>query len=143
MSLLYVVSFFFNDTATAEIYTYLHTLALHYALPISVAVLVGQTHHLRTVAEHFGRQRRGDDANIRQAGELALQHRVGAQFAVKFDQRHMGAEAGEVDRGLDAAVAAAGRPAERRVGKECVSRCRARGTWIHKKQTRIQITMTN
>src|SRR3546814_14641674 len=84
MSLLYVVSFFFNDTATAEIYTYLHTLALHYALPISVAVLVGQTHHRRTVAEHFGRQRRGDDANIRQAGELALQHRVGAQFAVKF-----------------------------------------------------------
>src|SRR3546814_5137207 len=39
---------------------------------VPVAVLVGQTHHLRTVAEHFGRQRRGDDANIRQAGELAL-----------------------------------------------------------------------
>src|SRR3546814_9672677 len=27
--------FFFNDTATTEIYTYLHTLSLHYALPIS------------------------------------------------------------------------------------------------------------
>src|SRR3546814_18911389 len=137
MSLLYVVSFFFNDTATAEIYTYLHTLALHYALPISVAVLVGQTHHRRTVAEHFGRQRRGDDANIRQAGELALQHRVGAQFAVKFDQRHMGDEAGEVDRGLDAAVAAAdhrdalalverARSEQSRVGKECVSPGRSR-----------------
>src|SRR3546814_11150225 len=29
--------FFFNDTATPEIYTYLHTLALHDALPISPA----------------------------------------------------------------------------------------------------------
>src|SRR3546814_17306518 len=27
-------SFFFNDTATTEIYTYLHTLSLHDALPI-------------------------------------------------------------------------------------------------------------
>src|SRR3546814_16406114 len=25
---------FFNDTATTDIYTYLHTLSLHYALPI-------------------------------------------------------------------------------------------------------------
>src|SRR3546814_18360876 len=30
--------FFFNDTATTEIYTYLHTLALHDALPISSAI---------------------------------------------------------------------------------------------------------
>src|SRR3546814_11705336 len=29
-----VVCFFFNDTATTEIYTYLHTLSLHDALPI-------------------------------------------------------------------------------------------------------------
>src|SRR3546814_3893645 len=32
-SLLYIV-FFFNDTATTEIYTYGHTLSLHDALPI-------------------------------------------------------------------------------------------------------------
>src|SRR3546814_6828297 len=31
--------FFFNDTATTEIYTYLHTLSLHDALPISSAQL--------------------------------------------------------------------------------------------------------
>src|SRR3546814_11652277 len=30
-----LVVFFFKDTATTEIYTYLHTLALHDALPIS------------------------------------------------------------------------------------------------------------
>src|SRR3546814_9359043 len=29
-----IVTFFFNDTATTEIYTYLHTLSLHDALPI-------------------------------------------------------------------------------------------------------------
>src|SRR3546814_13165587 len=29
-----VIYFFFNDTATTEIYTYLHTLSLHDALPI-------------------------------------------------------------------------------------------------------------
>src|SRR3546814_16757001 len=29
--------FFFNETATTEIYTYLHTLSLHDALPISSA----------------------------------------------------------------------------------------------------------
>src|SRR3546814_13007393 len=31
------VFFFFNDTATTEIYTYCHTLSLHDALPISPA----------------------------------------------------------------------------------------------------------
>src|SRR3546814_8169312 len=40
--LLYILSyyvlflFFFNETATTEIYTYLHTLSLHDALPIFV-----------------------------------------------------------------------------------------------------------
>src|SRR3546814_3220972 len=33
-SLVSVLCFFFNDTATTEIYTYLHTLSLHDALPI-------------------------------------------------------------------------------------------------------------
>src|SRR3546814_13001936 len=31
----YIFCFFFNDTATTEIYTYGHTLSLHDALPIS------------------------------------------------------------------------------------------------------------
>src|SRR3546814_12660384 len=35
MRSLYLIFFFFNDTATTEIYTYLHTLSLHDALPIS------------------------------------------------------------------------------------------------------------
>src|SRR3546814_6787983 len=96
----------------------------------------------------FGGQRRGDDPDVGQAGELALQHRVGAKLAVEFDQRHMGDDAGEVDRRLDAAVAAADhrdtlalveravamrtiRSEERRVGKECVSTCRSRWSPYH------------
>src|SRR3546814_606194 len=37
--MLYIYLFFFNATATTEIYTYLHTLSLHDALPISMAVM--------------------------------------------------------------------------------------------------------
>src|SRR3546814_8564171 len=36
--------FFFNDTATTEIYTYLHTLSLHDALPIYRAELLELGH---------------------------------------------------------------------------------------------------
>src|SRR3546814_13001635 len=32
--------FFFNDTATTEIYTYLHTLSLHDALPICAVAAI-------------------------------------------------------------------------------------------------------
>src|SRR3546814_7957056 len=34
-SITFLCIFFFNDPATTEIYTYLHTLSLHDALPIS------------------------------------------------------------------------------------------------------------
>src|SRR3546814_12896197 len=34
MCLIFCCVIFFNDTATTEIYTYLHTLSLHAALPI-------------------------------------------------------------------------------------------------------------
>src|SRR3546814_8189753 len=34
-SIVFVSIFFFNDTATTDIYTYCHTLSLHDALPIS------------------------------------------------------------------------------------------------------------
>jgi hypothetical protein len=39
--------------------------------------------------------------------QLGLQHGVGAQLAVEFEQRDMADDAGEVDRRLDAGVAAA------------------------------------
>src|SRR3546814_11136626 len=37
--------FFFNETATTEIYTYLHTLSLHDALPISARQDRHRQHH--------------------------------------------------------------------------------------------------
>src|SRR3546814_11702394 len=44
---MFFVIFFFNDTATTEIYTYLHTLSPHDALPISVGKpLIGDIHIL-------------------------------------------------------------------------------------------------
>src|SRR3546814_18232946 len=36
------IFFFFNDTATTEIYTYGHTLSLHDAIPILVEALEGR-----------------------------------------------------------------------------------------------------
>src|SRR3546814_18641491 len=38
-----LLCYFFNDTATTEIYTYWHTLSLHDALPIS-ALTLGNIH---------------------------------------------------------------------------------------------------
>src|SRR3546814_7097522 len=56
---------------------------------VPVAVAIAQADDLLAIAEHFGRQRRGDDGDVRQAAQFRLQHRVGAQLAVEFDQRHM------------------------------------------------------
>src|SRR3546814_10926119 len=41
LSVLIAYYFFFNDTATTEIYTYLHTLSLHDALPIWIVDTTG------------------------------------------------------------------------------------------------------
>src|SRR3546814_10938680 len=53
----YRLVFFFNDTATTEIYTYLHTLSLHYALPIYVFVPSSQK---RNAAKHLDHCRSKD-----------------------------------------------------------------------------------
>jgi hypothetical protein len=57
--------------------------------PPAVAVLVVDAVHLLAVAAHFGGQRAGDDGDVGQAAELGLQHGVGAQLAVEFEQRDM------------------------------------------------------
>src|SRR3546814_1537547 len=41
--IVYSTFFFFNDTATTEIYTYFHTLSLHDALPISISIQSSST----------------------------------------------------------------------------------------------------
>src|SRR3546814_12341171 len=40
INILAPIGFFFNDTATTEIYTYCHTLSLHRALPICFAAVI-------------------------------------------------------------------------------------------------------
>src|SRR3546814_13342534 len=52
---MYIYSiFFFNDTATTEIYTYGHTLSLHDALPISIEAdglfVIGVAHDVDEVS---------------------------------------------------------------------------------------------
>src|SRR3546814_9296631 len=49
LSMCSVFVFFFNDTATTEIYTYLHTLSLHDAPPISATMAP----EIRRLAEKF------------------------------------------------------------------------------------------
>src|SRR3546814_226970 len=49
--LIFFFFFFCNDTATTEIYTYLHTLSLHDALPIYLVELVTDQHHRTALVE--------------------------------------------------------------------------------------------
>src|SRR3546814_10674935 len=49
------LSFFFNDTATTEIYTYGHTLSLHDALPISDVGLDPGGEEVDHLHRHLGR----------------------------------------------------------------------------------------
>src|SRR5216110_4069022 len=56
--MVFIFFFFFNDTATTEIYTSSHTLSLHDALPISCCLLlrgsgpVGRGRECRRSEEH-------------------------------------------------------------------------------------------
>src|SRR3546814_11987108 len=116
-------SFFFNHTATTEIYAYVHALSLRYALPIYI--------HLGIRSECFsdGLHRllvaRGESAQrvLNAVAELArdilgnvdgvLRHEIDAD-ALRADQAH------------DLLDLFSERSEERRVGKECVSTCRSR-----------------
>src|SRR3546814_8102537 len=71
--LVFFQCFFFTDTATTEIYTYLHTLSLHDALPI---LLAHQPQHLGERREHHGVVALGARlAPQRLAGGAGLGHR--------------------------------------------------------------------
>src|SRR3546814_17105985 len=59
---------FLNDPATTEFYTYCHTLSLHDALPISVALLARGT----GFGDEGVVQARGDDAEAALAASVAL-----------------------------------------------------------------------
>ena len=73
----------------------------------ALAVLVHESVHPLSVARDFGGLGAGDHAHVRQAVELAREHRIGAQPRFVFDQRDVADDAGEIDRRLDAGIAAA------------------------------------
>src|SRR3546814_4261340 len=60
-----------------------------------------------SVAMHLDGLAGGDDVDIVEAAQLALQHFVGAQLVVELDQGDVGDDAGQVDGRLHARVAAA------------------------------------
>ncbi len=62
--------------------------------------------HPLTVAEHLGREGADDHVDVGQAVQLALENLVGAQLRVVLDQRDVLDDAGQIDRRLDAGVAA-------------------------------------
>src|SRR3546814_17709787 len=69
-------SFFVNDTASTEIYTYIHTLSLHDALPIGVRDQPGR-HGLGFAAVAQVQEERGQDV----VAVMAQCDLGGAQFA--------------------------------------------------------------
>src|SRR3546814_120945 len=79
--------FFFNDTATTEIYTYGHTLSLHDALPILMAsqlatnenVIIGNTVlYGATAGKLFAAGQAGERFAVRNSGAEAVVEGCGA-----------------------------------------------------------------
>src|SRR3546814_18423830 len=121
------VFFFFNDTATTEIYTYLHTLSLHDALPISIGI-----GHPSEIEFPFAEKRRLPGRRRRET----LQSRAGGCIVGGGITRLGEGEARDQRRDGDMPDCCFGvwmrvlhetspRSEERSVGKECVSRCQS------------------
>src|SRR3546814_12718782 len=117
---------FFNDTPTTEIYTCVHTLSLHDALPIFDPAL---TVDLGGAAADHHLPRRGDlgcDAPARPLSPARAHRARTGDCGRNTADRRPGRSAR-----LEMAVhlprtGHCDRSEERRVGKECVSTCRSR-----------------
>src|SRR3546814_7172294 len=127
--LLYVnICFFFNATATPEIYTYVHTLSLHDALPISdVQAAMRAYLYARLIVDLPGYRPKLPPASIRQAFNRArrffafARERLGRLDVSRIDQalvdayaRHLRADParrpGIVGHLLEVVPAQIGRP---------------------------------
>src|SRR3546814_16835426 len=130
LALFIPLFFLFKETATTALYTYLHTLSLHDALPIWAALRgatdadlppLPEVHDLRWIAGAPSRRRA---KGISDAASAAL-----ATEMRPFITADDGASAA-------ALLAQPPRSEERRVGKECVSTCSSRWSTYHEKKTR-------
>src|SRR3546814_11310526 len=126
--------FIINKTATTEIYTYLHTLPLHYALPIATKHLRKRHpirhRHWACPERHY---RRPAGRPHRSQGEaLCVHHRAGQGRRVAPGNRGICRSTHGRNRAAYGATCirppggAALRSEERRVGKEWVSKGRSR-----------------
>src|SRR3546814_15944170 len=123
---LWVMSlcFFFNVPATTEIYTYLHTLSLHDALPISASG-APKMPEIREISR-FPLTVNDEAAMAKTVG--AMGEHFGAARLTEMDPL-----SGSEDFGLFGTAwgVPSVRSEERRVGKECVSTCRYRWSPYH------------
>src|SRR3546814_15627829 len=126
--------FFFHDTATTDIYTYLHTLSLHDALPIFRRRLPKRGQPLDQLSFPFVPRADRSEA----AGEVALASLLHSQDLKIAEQACRSVIAGSIaafDFILDLTpyrgATLLERSEERRVGKECVSTCRSRLSPYH------------
>src|SRR3546814_12156484 len=119
----YFLFFFFNDTATTEIYTYGHTLSLHDALPIYTRQGRPPEKDQHQVHRPGPYQPTYNSADRQDAGHSADQ-----SGCDHHDEGHHGGEdATERNEGKNARqVQSSWRSEERRVGKEWVSTCSSR-----------------
>src|SRR3546814_19188181 len=131
---------FFNDTATTEIYTYLHTLSLHDALPISDDQDAPAQGNLRLTGQGAraiwcqGLAAYGDARSVARKLDSGS---AGIDGCPRFSNSTViGLQASErLSRndqfGLIAGIGQLLRSEARRVGKECVSPCRSRWSPYH------------
>src|SRR3546814_19895025 len=108
--------FFFNDTATTEIYTYGHTLSLHDALPISAPEQVSDI-----------ALQPGETLTAVSAGDT-VRWVIGDTTSGSGDAKRVHVLVKPFAPGLKTNLV---RSEERRVGKECVSTCRSRWSPYH------------
>src|SRR3546814_20036179 len=122
---------FFNITATTEIFTYLHTLSLHDALPIDVRQRLWHDVRVRLRPDQHG----AVGVAVAAEGTGAADHpRAGplprpAEGIPAPDRREP--RLPQLPVRPDAGQFGQARSEERRVGKECVSTCRSRWCTYH------------
>src|SRR3546814_20639584 len=125
--------FFFNDTATTESYTYLHTLSLHDALPILPRLRGAPCDECGLDIGVLDRGRDPDPETGTFRTDRGIQRGAGrkAAPALGFERFVVDRQASRQHEKFQSTCICDGRSEERRVGKEGVSTCRSRWSPYH------------
>src|SRR3546814_11259724 len=117
----FALVYLFNDTATTEIYTYLHTLSLHDALPI----LSPKTRPMAATSPKTRASTTHGPTLFESRIHRPMAASKPSSSAVSYAKRLV------VKVGSSLVTNEGKRSEERRVGKECVSTCRSRWSPYH------------